>query len=80
MWTPLMYAIHKHFKKICKILLDTGKCDVNAVDANAQTALHLETQSCSSTAEIAYYLVKCGADLNASDQMGMTPFLTAIQV
>ena len=78
-WTPLMHAIANNDSKIAKQLLVTQKCDVTLKDSFKQTALHLEAQSHSITAEVCYYLVKYGAAVDAEDSEGMTPFLRAIE-
>ena len=78
-WTPLMHAVANNDSKIAKVLLLSQKCDVNLKDSFKQTALHIEAQSHSITAEICYYLVKCGAEIDSEDSEGMTPFLRAIE-
>lgn len=78
-WTPIMHAIANNDPKIAKILLQTSRCDVTLRDSFQQTALHIEAQSHSVTAEICYYLVSCGAEIDPQDIEGMTPFLRAVE-
>ena len=79
-WTPLMHAIYNGYPKVAKMLLSTGKCDVNVSDKYETTALHLEASNPSNSAEVAFYLLKYGANMEARAQYSMTPFLCAIEV
>lgn len=78
-WTPLMYALANGHHGIAKLLLSTGKCDVNISDTFKQTCLHIEAQSQKHQADVAQELIKQGASLDKEDEEGMTPFLRAVE-
>ena len=79
-WTPLMHAIYNSYPRVAKLLLSTGKCDVNVSDKYSTTSLHLEATNPSNSAEVAFYLLKYGANIEARAQYNMTPFLCAVEV
>lgn len=78
-WTPLMYAIANGHTGIVSVLLDGTDCDVNVKDAYLQTALHIEAQYQSKSCYTTGALLDKGADIDAEDIMGLTPFLRAVE-
>ncbi|XP_031565501.1 uncharacterized protein LOC116300724 [Actinia tenebrosa] len=85
--TPLMLAVHEGYLKMVKILEQHG-ADVNAVDEDGDTPLHVSLmrekirigsllglfgKSTSSYTEISRYLISHGANVRQPNQAGKTP-------
>ena len=67
--TALMYACISGKSQTVKFLIFAG-CDVNLTTDDGLSALHW-----AKTAEVAELLLKNGADVNAKDNLGVTPLM-----
>ena len=76
-WTALMYAARQNAKEAAAALADL-KADLNAVDADGTTALHLAIINVHY--DLASLLLKKGADPNIPDVTGMTPLYAAVDM
>lgn len=74
--TPLMLAVASQSVEGVQLLLAQG-ADVNARDAQGQTALHRVKWTSGKSLQIARLLLEHGADVNARDIQGRTPLLTS---
>ena len=78
-WSPLMYAIANGHSEVADLLMDASSCEVTTRDTYLQTPLHIEAQAQTKTSHITSRLVNLGADIDAEDVMGLTPFLRAVE-
>ncbi len=76
-WTALMYAARQNAKEAATALADM-KADLNAVDAEGTTALHLAVINVHY--DLAALLLQKGADPNIQDATGMTPLYAAVDM
>ncbi len=76
-WTALMYAARQNAKEAAAELADM-KADLNAVDADGTTALHLAVINVHY--DLAALLLQKGADPNIQDATGMTPLYAAVDM
>lgn len=75
-YTPILCAARQGFDATVKILLSNG-ADVNDMNPDRETVLHLAAQHCS--AEIVALLVRKGANVHAVDKQGNEPLIYASQ-
>lgn len=87
----LHLAVEQYFAKKCqtkalskiKALLDSGKLDVNAIDKQNDTVLHMTCCVCSKfrsgSEKLAQLLLRHGADLNLRNSSGKTPLMLACE-
>lgn len=68
--------IHYAKNSMLKLLLNVGKCDINAQDKLGRTRLHLEIEEDRNVATIDL-LISMGADLEIQDHQGRTPLFLA---
>lgn len=77
-WTPLHYAVlYDDFIESTKHLL-THKADPNAADDEGYTPLHLTAQN--NSAQTAALLLAAGANYQAKDNQGLTPYDYALEL
>ena len=74
--TPLLSAIQGGQLKVCKLLIEECKVDVNFSNDYGMTPLHLSSEL--GQLEIFKLLYKCVSDKNAFDNYGKTPFDLAV--
>ncbi|CAF2431441.1 unnamed protein product [Rotaria sp. Silwood2] len=77
--TPLMLAAALGYINMCNILLDAG-ADVNACDNACNTSLHLAVQGFGDKMPVIEALLEHGADVNATNDDGITPAMLAEQM
>ena len=73
--TPLMVAAHNGHTVATRQLLEAG-AQPNLADKNGETALH---HACSAGDEVVAALAEGGADLNRTDNDGLTPLMKAAE-
>jgi ankyrin repeat protein len=76
-YTPLMYAVVRNSTDLVRILLGTGRVDLESRDDKGWTALH-HAASQNSVAVIELLLETLEIDVNASNQDGATPLILAV--
>ncbi len=77
--TPLMLAVVANRLDLLQCLTEVEGCDVNEVGEHQDTVLHFEAEKDSATADVAALLIKHGADIEARNIYGMTPFRKAVE-
>ena len=73
-WTALMHAVRGGHEKTVEVLLEHN-ANVHSENNNGGTALHLAAEY--DRSEIAAALIRAGADYEARDALGRTPFYRA---
>ncbi|XP_058463214.1 uncharacterized protein LOC131437711 [Malaya genurostris] len=74
----LQIGVQKANVKMCELLLNLAGIDVNSVNENGNTALHLAATV--STMRMADLLLRYGSHLDMTNNDGKTPLLVAIEV
>ena len=69
--TPLHVAAHTNNRHCVRVLLETGKVDVNAADEKGTTPLHVAAHRASS--DVVETLIAAGADPKLKDRRGNLP-------
>jgi len=77
-YTPLKRLIEGHKSDAAKLIIDSGKVDINAKDRDGRTPLLLA--SVNAEKEIVDALLAKGADIKAKDKDGRTALHAAIQM
>ncbi|VDN07929.1 unnamed protein product [Thelazia callipaeda] len=81
-WWPLHEAAYGLHLDCCKVLIDSGLCNVNAQAHDSVTPLMLvcrSTARCNEALKVARYLLDNGADPNLTTLDEMTPLIQAIK-
>jgi ankyrin repeat protein len=63
----LQLAAAHGYRDICELLVTIAGADVNQPDGNGMTALHYAAEH--GDASVCDYLIDCGADMNARDEV-----------
>ncbi len=77
-YTPLKRAIEGHHAEAAKLLIDSGKVDLNKKDLEGKTPLIVALNM--GEREIAEALIAKGADLKAKDKNDITPLHAALRM
>ena len=80
-YTPLMNAILESNYSTAALLLDTGKCNIHLKTISDDNILHCASQCRSRTVPEWFIesILKLGADTDAVNALGMTPFSEAVK-
>jgi hypothetical protein len=83
--SPLMWAISEGFHKSIQALIDSGRVDINASGYKGRGVLHscvrfaIKKQNALWANMMIKYLIEHGANINAQDDKGITPFYYAVR-
>ncbi len=77
-YTPLKRAIEGHHAEAAKLLIESGKVDLNTKDLEGKTPLIVALNS--GEREIAEALIAKGADIQAKDKNDVTPLNAALRM
>jgi len=75
--TPLHIASYYGYKDVMQYLL-TNSADVDVKDKDGRTSLHLLVER-DNTPDVAEILIEKGANINATDSLGLTPLILAME-
>lgn len=75
--TPLMTAVSKSLENIVRIFLTKNDINLNAINRNWNTALHMAAKNGNSV--IIKMLIDKGANVDARNKQGYTPLHTAVE-
>lgn len=76
-FTHLHLAVYRKFHHVFKFLIEHPSVDLNAIDRECKTPLHIATEEVEE--DMALKLIQLGCDVNKKDKYGFTPLMNVIK-